>query len=151
MNFIVALLVVFFPLIILCGLVLVILLVISKRKSGTQIQSSTKNNSVIIWPYEAKKAALSSEEISFFYALKQTLPTYAVIATKMNLKDCIFVKGQSGGNFKFYYKRLVYHNVDFMLLDNNTFRPICGILIHDTGLKDVKKNDLVKDLKSLFA
>lgn len=151
MNYFIALLIGFLPLLILGGLVLITLQVMSKSKNVNQSKSSTKNNNVTIWPYEAKKAVLSYEEISFFNVLKQTLPTYAVVATKINLKDCFFVKGQSGGNFKFYYKRLVYHNVDFVLLDNNTFRPICGILLHTTGLKDIKKDEQVKDLKSLFA
>ncbi len=131
-----------FPLLIIFGFVMLIVYIVKNKRT---YQPEKKP---IAWPYGSRTVALNSAEISLYKALKQHLPSSAIICPKMNLKDILFVKEQQGNSFQYYYKRLVYHTADFMLLSEVDFKPICGIL--SGAGKDDKRLTEIQNMKQVF-
>ncbi len=142
MNIIILAISAVFPLLIMFGFVMLIVYIVKNKRTYQPEKKPTA------WPYGSRTVVLNSAEISLYKGLKQHLPSSAIICPKMNLKDILFVKEQQGNSFQYYYKRLVYHTVDFMLLSAIDFKPVCGIISGIT--KDEKRLAEIQDMKQVF-
>lgn len=142
MNIIVMAISTAFPLLIIFGFIMLIAYILKNKRTYQPEKRPTA------WPYGSRTVSLSSSEISLYKALKLYLPASAIICPKMNLKDILYVKDQQGKSFQYYYKRLVYHTADFMLLSATDFKPVCGVISRVT--KDEKRLAEIQDMKQVF-
>ncbi|MEL7568581.1 MAG: DUF2726 domain-containing protein [Dehalobacterium sp.] len=103
---------------------------ISKKDKDDIEGNQNKNESL---PYKVTDSFLNHAEHSFYNYLKLYVDEKAVICPKVGLKDILFIKKGVGEDYIKYFGKIAQKQVDFLLCDPNTMKPICGIELDNSS------------------
>jgi hypothetical protein len=90
-------------------------------------------------PVHVNSRFLSDVELSFFRALRQAAGTWAAIFPKVALQD-LLIADRPGDN-----ERIDHRQVDFVLFDLETMRPLLAIDLETRPSRDTLVDDLLGD------
>ena len=93
-------------------------------KKQTQVQEH--------FPYKAKQVFLSNAEASFYHLLKKMTGEAMIIFPHIALRDLVSVSGVDKAEYYSFYNRMDRKQVDFVLADAKTLRPILVIELDDS-------------------
>lgn len=85
------------------------------------------------FPYVAKSYFFSNAEASFYHFLKQMLNDSAIIFPHVVLRDLVSVSGIEKSSFYKYHNQIDRKQVDFLLVDSKTLKPILVIELDDSS------------------
>jgi len=110
----------------------------SKRDKNDIESNSNKNVSL---PYKVRDNFLTDTERSFYNSLKLYVDERAVICPKVGLKDIFFINTGVGEDCIKYYGKIAQKQIDFLLCDPNTMKPLCGIELDNCSHTNKKNNE----------
>lgn len=84
------------------------------------------------YPYKAKQVFLSNAEASFYHLLKKMTGETMVIFPHIILDDLVSVFGVDKTEYSKFSNKIVRKQVDFVLADSKTLRPILVIELDDS-------------------
>ncbi len=107
-----------------------------------------KDDSKTVLPYRLRDDFLSNAEASFMKALQLATEKRYLICPKVSLKDIFFVSG--GKDSIVFHNKIARKHVDFLLCDNNTFKPKLGIELDDSSHKRADRTERDKFVNEVF-
>lgn len=107
--------------------------------------------SKIEYPYFIRDDFLSPAELSFFLVLKATVSDWAIILTKVSLKDLFYAKSGDPSKFRIATNKIDRKHVDFLLCDPKTVRPIAGIELDDKTHQRPDRQERDEFVEKVFA
>lgn len=100
-------------------------------------------------PYRLRDDFLSPAERSFYWVLQGALADAAVICPKVNLADVFFVARPRENQA--YRNKIDRKHVDFLLCDQQTMRPLCGVELDDASHARKSRADRDAFVDEVFA
>lgn len=85
------------------------------------------------FPFIPKQYFLSNSEASFYHFLKQMVGENVGIFPHVALRDLVSVSGVGKSDFYKYYNQIDRKQVDFLLVDSKTLKPMLVIELDDSS------------------
>ena len=93
------------------------------------------------WPFEKRVTPLTPEEITFYQALKQYLPSSVVVFPKMRIQNLVFASPESRITYALLDKMQDKY-LDFTICEANSLNIICVIEFADPAAPPRKANEV---------
>ncbi|MBC7876702.1 MAG: DUF2726 domain-containing protein [Anaerolineales bacterium] len=92
-----------------------------------------KQKNQLQFPYKAKQYFFTNAEASFFHFLKQMIGEGVIIFPHVALRDLVSISGVEKTNYYKYYNQIDRKQVDFLLVESKTLKPMLVIELDDSS------------------
>ncbi len=91
------------------------------------------------FPYKVKKKFLSESENSLYKTLTQWKEGQVLVFPKVSLGEILFVNLNDRSSRTKYYNKIDRKNIDFLICDINTMKPVCGVDLEGSRNKQMEE------------
>lgn len=103
------------------------------------------------YPYYLRDDFLSLAELNFYRVLVTVTADWAVLFTKVNLGDLVYVRTGEYGQNQAYRNKIDRKHVDFLLCDPESLRPLLAIELDDSSHNRPDRQARDKFVDGVFA